>query len=74
MSLGGLFTHRSHNQGRSFATWRARETVRKLDAFAEMLANEIKPSEAAVRLGHTPPYGRVLLQRIIKRLGKEQCQ
>lgn len=53
---------------------RRAQTRRKLDAFAELLSVEIGPAEAAVILGNTPDYGRVLLQRIIKGLGKEQCR
>lgn len=46
----------------------------KLDRFAELLSAELTPAEAATRLGHSPDYGRVLLQRIVKGLGKEQCR
>ena len=71
----GLFLHKgSNNQGRHFAVWKAREGKRKLDEFAELLSEGVSPTNAALQLGHTAPYGRVLLQRIIKRLGKEQCR
>jgi hypothetical protein len=74
MSVGGLFTHCGHNQGRAFHVHRVRDGKRKLNEFAEMLAEGVAPADAAVELGHTPPYGRVLLQRLIKGLGKEQCR
>jgi hypothetical protein len=48
-----------------------RKAAAKLDAFAELLAEGHKPGAAAVILGHLPDYGRVLLQRIIKRLGPQ---
>jgi hypothetical protein len=43
----------------------------RLDAFAELLAEGHEPGAAAVILGHLPDYGRVLLQRIRKRLGPQ---
>lgn len=53
---------------------RRAQAKRKLDAFAELLSAGIVPSDAAVTLGNSPDYGRVLLQRIIKGLGVEQCR
>ena len=70
----GLFANRGHNQGRSFAVHRARQRRRKLDDFAEMLAEGSAPHEAAEALGHQASYGRTLFQRIVKGLGKEQCR
>ena len=70
----GLFTHRSHNQGRAFKAYRARQRKSKLDDFAEALANGASPHEAAEALGHQASYGRTLFQRIVKKLGKEQCR
>jgi pilus assembly protein TadC len=77
----GLFTHRSHNQGRSFAVYRAQqrrerrdEASARLDAFAELLAEGMEPADAAVRVGCSKGYGRTMLQRIVTQLGKEQCR
>lgn len=44
---------------------------KKLDDFAELLAEGATPGQAAVALGHMPDYGRVLLARIVKRLGPQ---
>jgi hypothetical protein len=65
----GLFAHRGQNQGRAFKVWRAQAQKEKLLAFADLLADEVHPEDAAVRLGHTRPYGRVLLQKLRERLG-----
>ena len=44
---------------------------KKLDAFAELLAEGKAPGEAAVILGHLPSYGPILLKRICERLGPQ---
>lgn len=50
------------------------KAARKLDAFAELLSNETSPGDAAEMLGNSRDYGRVLLQRLIRGLGREQCR
>lgn len=46
----------------------------RIDAFAEALSHHGEVHRAARETGISPSYGRVLLQRIIKRLGRRQCQ
>lgn len=72
-SAKGIFASPS-NQGLGLRGLNRRKGKEKLDAFADLLADGVAPGEAAVKLGHLPAYGRVLLQRIIKRLGAEQCR
>lgn len=48
-----------------------RKARAKLDAFAELLAEGYEPGAAALMMGHLPDYGRVLFQRIRKRLGEQ---
>ena len=43
------------------------------DQFAELLAQDLPMETIADRMAISRPYARVLLQRIIKRLGKGQC-
>jgi len=69
----GLFAHKGHNRGRPFAVWRAQEAKRKLDAFADHLADGKTPAQAAILLGNTPAYGKVLLGKLRKRLGWQAC-
>lgn len=45
------------------------EKKRKLDAFAELLAEGHEPGAAAVILGHMPSYGPILLRMIRQQLG-----
>lgn len=45
-----------------------------MDRFAENLSHHGDVARAATESGCSVPYGRVLLQRIIARLGKEQCR
>lgn len=45
-----------------------------LDRFAEALSEHGDVARAAATVGKNAAYGRVLLQRIIKALGTEQCQ
>ena len=42
-----------------------------LDRFAELLAREITPPNAAEMMGHRREYGRVMLRKICKRLGAQ---
>ncbi len=48
--------------------------VRLIDQFAEALSESGDVDTAARQVGIVPAYGRVLLQRIINRLGKAQCK
>lgn len=48
--------------------------IKPIDHFAERLSEHGDANRAAGEIGVTVPYGRVLLQRIIARLGKEQCR
>lgn len=73
MTLGGLFSNRGHNKGRAFAVHRNRERKVKLDAFADLLAAGMEPGPAAVQLGYTAHYGRVLLGKLRKGLGWQAC-
>ena len=45
-----------------------------IDEFAELLAEGWEVNAAARKLSIGSSYGRVLLQRIIKGLGAEQCR
>lgn len=45
-----------------------------IDAFAEDLSRHGDVTRAAASVGKSAAYGRVLLARLIKRLGKEQCR
>jgi hypothetical protein len=45
-----------------------------IDQFAERLAEHGEVARASQEVGVRAAYGRVLLQRIIKRLGVEQCR
>ena len=45
-----------------------------IDRFAELLSLDIPVPAICERLGIASSYGRVLLQRIIKGLGAEQCR
>lgn len=67
----GLFMHRSHSRGRAFAIHREREAKRELNEFAEMLAEEVSPAAASIRLGHTAKFGNVLLGRLMKAVGSQ---
>lgn len=68
-SLNGMFANRTQHAGRSFKVHRAKRDRSKLDAFADLLAEEVKPETAAIMLGYTGAYGRVLLGKLRKRLG-----
>lgn len=46
----------------------------RLDHFAEALSRHGHVHQAAREIGISPSYGRVLLQRIIGKLGREQCR
>lgn len=45
-----------------------------LDLFAEALSQHGDIARVAASVGKSASYGRVLLQRIIKGLGPEQCR
>jgi hypothetical protein len=49
-------------------------SAKLIDQFAERLAEHGEVARAAKECSVRPAYGRVLLQRIIKRLGVEQCR
>jgi len=66
----GLFAAPS-SKGIPLRNRNRRRARAKLDAFAELLAEGHEPGAAAVMLGHLPDYGRVLLQRIVKKLGEQ---
>lgn len=76
MSLGGLFAHRGHNQGRAFAVHRAqrrksgpaRDTA-KLDAFAEALAEHGTVAAASREVGVCHQRGSQMLAFIREGLG-----
>jgi DNA-binding CsgD family transcriptional regulator len=46
----------------------------RLDHFAELLSQDLPTNVIAERMAISQPYARTLLQRLIKRMGKEQCQ
>jgi hypothetical protein len=69
-SSKGIFAAPS-SRGLSLRALNRRKAKGKLDDFAELLAEGASPAEAAVKLGHMPHYGRVLLARICKRLGPQ---
>mgnify|MGYP000406757880 CR=1 FL=1 len=69
-SSKGIFAAPASN-GLSLRALNRRKAGAKLDQFAELLAEGYDPGAAALMLGHLPAYGRVLLQRIIKRLGAQ---
>lgn len=72
--MTGLF-HTPHNQNvRRVSGNRAKETGDTLNAFAERLSQHGDVARAAAQIGKSPAYGRVLLQRIIAGLGREQCR
>lgn len=48
--------------------------MRLIDQFAEALSRSGDVAAASKEVAVKPAYGRVLLQRIIARLGKEQCR
>lgn len=52
---------------------RAANNASTLDRFAERLAEHGDVDRAAREIGKPPPYGRTLLQRLIKRLGPQAC-
>lgn len=43
----------------------------KMLAFADLLAEGYEPEAAALMLGWVPEFGRTMLKRICKRLGKQ---
>ena len=43
------------------------------DQFADMLAEGARPEDAATAMGFVPQYGRVLLAKIRKGLGRQAC-
>lgn len=45
-----------------------------IDRFAEQLSHHGHVHQAAREIGISPSYGRVLLQRIIGKLGRDQCR
>lgn len=48
-----------------------RQAMPRLDQFAEMLANEITPYEAARRMGLEVESGKVMLRRLRQLLGPQ---
>lgn len=65
----GLFMHRSHNQGRAFAAFKAQQAKRNLDNFAEALAEFGTVTAAARHCGISQQRGSQLLARIRAKLG-----
>jgi hypothetical protein len=69
----GLFANQGTNQGRAFKQYRAHKGAEVLDSFADLLADGVSTGHAAMKLGFTPGHGRVLLQRIVDKLGWQAC-
>lgn len=70
----GLFLNRSHNQGRSFAVYRAKQrrlATSTTDRFAECLAEGSDVHECAVKLGISYTWAETLFKRMRKALGKQ---
>jgi hypothetical protein len=68
----GLFTHRSHNQGRAFTVHKARQAQarrRALNDFADGLANGSTVASAAAAIGQTYSWGEHALREIRRGLG-----
>lgn len=76
---GMSFKEVAEEMGRTYRSIKARAgrigiRVKKdydqvLDEFAELLAREVDPAHAAVRMGYNPKYGHRLLTKICQRLG-----
>ena len=66
----GIFRQPS-SHGLVFRALNRRKAKQTLDAFAELLAEECSPEEAAVKLGYLPRYGNVLLERLRRKLGRQ---
>jgi hypothetical protein len=56
-------------QGLNLRARNRRLAKKKLDDFAELLADGHEPGAAAVLLGHMPDYGRVLLGKLTAKYG-----
>lgn len=46
---------------------------RTLLIFADHLADGLSPTDAALRMGHRPSAGPIMLQKIRVRLGQQAC-
>jgi hypothetical protein len=68
-ATGGIFAHRARNQGRNFAIYKVKKGRETLDRFADALAEHGDVSRAAAQAGKSAIYGRILLQKLRKRLG-----
>ena len=56
---------------RSYMAAHDKPFMQQIDRFAERLAEHGDVSRAATEINASQAYGRVLLQRVIKRLGKQ---
>lgn len=63
---------RAFNQRKKSAKLRSDRD--KMLAFADLLAEGYEPEASAMMLGWVPEFGATMLQRIIRKMGAEQCQ
>ena len=70
--MSGLFANRGHNQGRSFAVFKAQQRAERrqfLDQFAECLSEGGSVATCAARLGKGKAWGEAALREIRAGLG-----
>lgn len=65
-----MFPHRTP-AGLTLAFRKRQEQRRKLDAFADLLAEGVAVSTAARQLGFDHSYGRILLKKLCDGLGEQ---